>query len=625
MIPHRHRLAAWPLVGAVGAALAWGAAPVGAVAAAPGEYRPGVVLVGFEPEVAPARRRAIEAGSSLVRRGRTLVSARRLAASGPRMRDVGPLKRLRVNPGSEARVVRYLDARAGVRFAELDYMLHADAVPDDPAFGLQWGFLNTGQTVNGTAGVTGADERAVAAWNREKGSRSVVVAVVDSGVDYNHPDLAANVWRNPGMVGGCPAGTRGRNVRAGTCDPMDDETVFGGHGTHVAGIVGAVGNNGVGVTGVNWRTTILPVKWLDSHGNGSTAQLISALDWVLAAQADGVNVRVVNDSATFIGTSFSQALSEEIDLLGANDILFVTAAGNSGDDNDDLAVRRYPCGYGRPSEICVTASDQHDRLPTWANYGASTVDLAAPGVNVYSTLRNGGYGYVSGGSMASPQVAGAAALILAGGSQPVAALKAAILDRVTGLPALAGVVETGGRLNVCAALPGCVPSIRIDASPPRYTRSSTAAFAFSSNDPQALIRCRLLSEARYSTCGPSKTYDGLAEGDHTLRVFAVDGAVRSPVKSLTWTLDQTAPQVSIDSGPPPTTSNRSAEFRFSAVETSPDPRFKCRLDQRPFAICQSPVTYSGLGTGGHRFTVRATDAAGNVSAPAFRTWTVTAP
>ena len=494
---------------------------------------------------------------------------------------------------------------------------------NDPSFGAQWALANTGQTVNGTAGTPGADIDATEAWAVATGASSPVVVILDSGVDLDHPDLAANIWTNPGAVGGCPAGTHGRNVRAGTCDPMDDETVFGGHGTHVAGIVGAVGDNGIGVTGVNWRTTILPVKWLDSQGNGSTAQLISALNWLLAAQADGVNVRVVNDSATFIGTPASQALSDEIDLLGANDILFVTAAGNTGDDNDNPALRRYPCGYGRPSEICVTASDQRDQLPTWANYGASTVDLAAPGVNVYSTLRNGGYGYVSGGSMASPQVAGAAALILSGGYQAVASLKAAILDSVTARPALAGMVETGGRLNICAALPDCKPSIAIDASPPRYTNSSTAAFALSSNDPQALIRCRLASEARYSTCGPSKTYDGLSEGDYTLRVFAVDGGNRSAITSRTWTVDQTAPLASIDSGPPPTTSDTSANLAFSAIEASPNPRFRCRLDEGRFAICHSPVGYSGLGEGRHRFAVRAIDAANNVSAVAVRTWTVT--
>src|SRR5207244_5543762 len=163
------------------------------------------------------------------------------------------------------------------------------------------------------------------------------------------------------------------------CDPMEARTRYGGHGTDVAGIMGAVGNNLIGVSGVNWTTSILPVKFLDSKGSGSTSRLIAALEWLIQAKQAGVNVRVVNDSATFVGTAYSQALSDEIDKLGANDILFVTAAGNTGDNNDDPSLRRYPCGYDRPNEICVAASDQKDRLPSWANYGPNTVDLAAPG------------------------------------------------------------------------------------------------------------------------------------------------------------------------------------------------------------------------------------------------------
>jgi subtilisin family serine protease len=158
-----------------------------------------------------------------------------------------------------------------------------------------------------------------------------------------------------------------------------------------------------------------------------------------------------------VGTAYSQALSDEIDTLGANNILFVTAAGNSGKNNDEEAVRRYPCGYDRPTELCVTATNNNDRLPGWANYGPHTVDLAAPGVSIYSTLRNGSYGYLSGGSMASPQVAGAAALILSvTPSLSAAALKAHILENVDKLPSLAGKVISGGRLNACRAISGCV-------------------------------------------------------------------------------------------------------------------------------------------------------------------------
>jgi subtilisin family serine protease len=424
--------------------------PSGAALTGPprSQYVDDAVLVSFAGGVPDSVRRAdrVSVGATVVRQ------------------FIGGTELLRVPRGAVTATITHLRSRGHVRFAEPDYVMHEDGVPNDPSFGLQWGYQNTGQTVNGTAGTVGADEHAVPAWGVTTGSRSVVVGEVDSGVDYNHPDLSANVWSNPGGVGGCAAGTHGYNVLTDLCDPLDDETVYGGHGTHVAGIIGAVGNNGRGVTGVNWTTTILPVKWLDSSGGGTTSGLISALNWLLEAQAAGVNIRVVNDSATWKGDAYSQALADEIDLLGQHDILFVTAAGNTGDNNDTLSLRRYPCGYDRPTEICVTASNQQDGLPSWANYGPTTVDLAAPGNNIYSTLRNGTYGYVSGGSMASPQVAGTAALILSTGYMSAADLKADILANVDPVPALSGLVRTGGRLDICKALPGCAA-----AAPPANT------------------------------------------------------------------------------------------------------------------------------------------------------------
>jgi subtilisin family serine protease len=228
--------------------------------------------------------------------------------------------------------------------------------------------------------------------------------------------------------------------------------------------MGAVGDNLIGVSGVNWTTSILPVKFLSSSGSGPTSRLIAALEWLVQAKQAGVNVRVVNDSATFVGTAYSQALSDEIDKLGANDILFVTAAGNTGDNNDDPSLRRYPCGYDRPNEICVAASDQKDRLPKWANYGPNTVDLAAPGNNIYSTLRNNTYGYVKGSSMASAEVSGAAALILSSGDRSTTVLKADILNNVDVLPSLSGLVRTAGRLDICKALPACFGKTTVGAS-----------------------------------------------------------------------------------------------------------------------------------------------------------------
>src|SRR6202035_90135 len=259
-----------------------------------GPYRDGHVLVGFRPgtPVRVQRRLERQVGALSVRR-------------------VGVAVLLVVPRGRVQWVIGRLRRHRRVRYAEPDYVLQAAGVPNDPSFGLQWALQNTGQSVNGTAGTANADERAVPAWAVTTGSSSVVVAVTDTGVEYTHPDLATNIWSNPGGVGGCGAGTHGFDVLAGEspCDPMDTDTAYDGHGTHVAGIIGAVGNNGVGVTGVNWRTSIMAVKWLDSESAGLTSDLLNALQSVITAKQAGVNVRVVNDSITFVGTAFSQALS----------------------------------------------------------------------------------------------------------------------------------------------------------------------------------------------------------------------------------------------------------------------------------------------------------------------------
>ncbi len=437
-------------------ALLGGAAP--AAAAPAGPYAPTTVLVGFRAGVGSARRAAL---TRLVsgRLTRSLDPPTAPSAARALVDRLGSAEAIGVAPGQVPAAVQTLrHLTRWVRYAEPDYLMRASGVrtPNDPSFDLQWGSLNTGQDVEGISGTAGADDSAARAWNVSTGSRSVVIGEVDTGVDYTHPDLAANIWSNPGGVGGCPAGTHGYNVLTSTCDPMDDDTYYGGHGTHVAGIMGAVGNNGVGVAGIDWATTILPVKWLDSNASGTTSGLIAALNWLLAAKQAGVNIRVVNDSATFEGTAYSQALSDEIDQLGAAGILFVTAAGNTGEDDDNPATVRYPCSYDRPTEICVTASDQNDQLPSWANHGPQSVDLAAPGEDIYSTLRNGTYGYISGGSMAAAQVSGAAALILSVVNATPAALKLDILGDVDPLTSLTGAVRTGGRLDICAALPGCV-------------------------------------------------------------------------------------------------------------------------------------------------------------------------
>src|SRR2546421_3118556 len=280
------------------------------------------------------------------------------------------------------------------------------ATPNDPSFELQWGAQNTGQLVpeqeppeevvgKALPGTPGADDRAVKAWNVTTGSPSIVIGELDTGVEYNHADLAANIWSNPlPGYGSCPPGSHGFNVvePVSRCDPVDRDTGYGGHGTHVAGIMGAVGGNGKGVAGMNWRTTILPVRFVKSgRDGGAPKQLVEAIEWLVWVKNQGVNIRVVNDSPTAPGAEPAEVRTA-IELLGRNNILFVTAAGNSH-------AEHFPCS-DLPNEICVTASNDHDELPSWANFGAG-IDLAAPCGGILSTLREPGpepFGHLTGGS-----------------------------------------------------------------------------------------------------------------------------------------------------------------------------------------------------------------------------------
>jgi subtilisin family serine protease len=234
---------------------------------------------------------------------------------------------------------------------------------------------------------------------------------------------------------------------------MDDHR----HGTHVSGTIGAVGNNGVGVVGVNWTASIMGLKFLNASGSGSTADAIKAIEFAIQAKAafastGGANVRVLSNS--WSGGGFSQALLDEINLANANDMLFVAAAGNNGRSNDDSPV--YPASYAAPNVLAVAASDNRDTLAAFSNYGFS-VPLAAPGVDILSTTLGSTYSFLSGTSMAAPHVSGAAALILSACDLDTAALKAAIVNNVEVVGALTGFVASNGRLDVDAALRSCAP------------------------------------------------------------------------------------------------------------------------------------------------------------------------
>src|SRR5713226_3287399 len=386
------------------------------------------------------------------------------------------LLRLRSSRKNVATLVSELSARPDVEYAEPNYMVHTTAIPNDPRFGELWGLQNTGQTIQGFPGIPGADISATAAWDISTGSRANVAAVIDTGIDYRHPDLAANVWSAPAAftvtIGGqsitCPAGSHGFNAITNVCDPLDDNN----HGSHVSGTIGAVGNNGIGVVGVNWTASIMGSKFLDATGTGTTADAINAIEFVLQAKAafaatSGANVRVLSNS--WGGGAFSQALLDEINRANANDMLFVAAAGNDHSNND--VVPHYPSGFNAPNVVAVAATDNTDALPGFSNFGSTSVHLGAPGVDILSTTRNNTYSYFSGTSMATPHVSGAALLVLSKCALNTASLKTLLLNNVDPIPSLAGLTVTGGRLNVNKAIRACGAPAN-----PDFALSATPAF-----------------------------------------------------------------------------------------------------------------------------------------------------
>jgi subtilisin family serine protease len=360
-------------------------------------------------------------------------------------------------------MLAFLRSHPAVEYVEPNYIVRAVATANDTQFGNLWGLRNTGQTVNGVLGGSpGADIHATGAWDISTGSRANVVGVIDTGIDYNHTDLGANAWTAAASftvtIGGatitCAAGSHGFNAIARTCDPLDDND----HGSHVSGTIGAVGNNSLGVAGVNWTASIMGSKFLDATGSGTLANAIDAIEFTIQAKAAGAaNVRILSNS--WGGGGYSQALLDEINRAKANDILFVAAAGNSGLNNDSWAF--YPADYtywGATNIIAVAATDNNDHLASFSNYGPTLVHLGAPGVNILSTTRGNTYQYFSGTSMATPHVSGAAALILSKCTLTTAALKTTILNNVDVVSGLSGRVATNGRLNVDKALRSCTPA-----------------------------------------------------------------------------------------------------------------------------------------------------------------------
>jgi len=341
-----------------------------------------------------------------------------------------------------------------VEYAEAVFEIEADdfapspVTPSDPHFSAQWALSNDGSR----GGTKGADISATYAWSVTTGSDKVVVAVLDSGVDYTHTDLASNIWIRPNSI---PAyedrelGTiqdyHGFNALDDSADPMDDN----GHGTHCAGIIGAEGGNDIGIAGVNWKVQIMPLKFMNKSGYGTTKAAIEAINYVIDRKKAGVNVRVI--SASWGSTQKSRALEDVIRKAGEAGVLFVAASGNASTNNDRSP--HYPSSYNLPNVISVAALDRNDQLATFSNYGVKSVAIAAPGVDILSTWLGDEYEEKSGTSMATPVISGVAALIVAHNPNiSVDQLRAKILASVDPLDSLKGKVATGGRINAAKAV-----------------------------------------------------------------------------------------------------------------------------------------------------------------------------
>ena len=328
----------------------------------------------------------------------------------------------------------------GVVAAEPDYVIQVQRTPNDTQYSSLYGMAQIG---------------APTAWDTSVGSGNFVVAVIDSGVDYNHPDLAANMWHNPNETPGDGIDNDGNGivddyyganfVGTNSGNPMDDN----GHGTHVAGTIGAIGNNGLGVVGVNWNVKIMALKFLSASGSGSTSDAVEALNYAVAH-----GVKVSNNS--WGGGGYSATLFNAIQAASNAGHIFVAAAGNSNVNID--TTPSYPASYNVANVVAVAATTNTDVRASYSNFGASTVDIAAPGSGIISTTPNNTYSNYSGTSMATPHVAGAIALYWDSHSTDTAAqVIAKLTSSADVLTSLSGLVNGGRRLNVARMMEGTSP------------------------------------------------------------------------------------------------------------------------------------------------------------------------
>lgn len=378
--------------------------------------------------------------------------------------------------------IKALLASGQFQYVEPDYIVSANLQPTDAAFvdGTLWGLRNAGQS----GGVLGADIDAVRAWNLTTGSTNVIVAIIDTGIRYTHRDLAAQMWRNPQEIAGNGVDDDGNgyiddvfgiNAITATGNPMDDND----HGTHCAGTIGAAANDGNPHVGVAWQVQLMACKFLSASGNGSLSHAIRCIDYAVAKRA-----RILSNS--WGGGGFTQALFDSIRAARDQGVIFIAAAGNDGSNND--VAPHYPSNYDLDNVVSVAAIDRLDKLASFSNFGARTVHLGAPGVQIYSSTRGSDTAYASfnGTSMATPHVSGVAALVLARfPAIGYAELKQRLLNTVVPTTDLQGRTTSGGRVNAYNALntaPDGILEVAVEATPSPLRGAQTAVFKVNVTD-----------------------------------------------------------------------------------------------------------------------------------------------
>ena len=537
------------------------------------------------------------------------------------------------------------DAEAAVR-VQLPARVRTLGAPSDPLFGpvnrgYQWGLANT---ASWNGGVAGADISAVRGWARTADAAPVTVAVVDTGVQITHPDLAGRVWTNPGEIPGNGVDDDGNgriddlngwDFAAGDASVYDDPA-GDRHGTHVAGVVAAARGNGIGIAGVADNARIMPLKFIGSDGSGSNVDAIDAIRYAVENGA-----RVIN--ASFGGPSYDPALCDAIAWAGAHGALVVVAAGNSGQSLDTSSA--WPARCPSATMLTVAAFTHGGKLAGFSNRSATQVDIAAPGEFVVSTVP-GDYGYMSGTSMATPHVAGVAAAVM--GRSPAmtpSQARQAILDGAVPLPALTGFVADARRLDLDGALTAAgAPPGPDDEAPADFAlvapaegaavadRLPTMTWDATTDVGGGVSHYRLVIDGRVSVDGITDTQaqpvGPLSAGRHRWSVEAVDRAgnvVRSEERTLI--VDATAPArfalLKPAAGGALPAGKALVRWSGSRDSGSGLARYEVLVDRRVAATVEGDAGYARvtLSAGRHTIAVRAVDGAGNVTSTGSRTVT----